>query len=33
MCEDFPCCGHDNGDCPGQWSFAVEDDDFNWDFD
>lgn len=16
MCEDFPCCGHDHGDCP-----------------
>ena len=18
MCEDFPCCGHDRGDCEGQ---------------
>ena len=18
MCEDFPCCGHENGDCEGR---------------
>ena len=25
MCEDYPCCGHEQGDCEGQLYGSDED--------
>ena len=33
MCEDYPCCGHDYGDCSDQGEFAWQnshEQDGNW---
>jgi hypothetical protein len=24
MCEDYPCCGHDQGDCPDNFFWDEE---------